>query len=139
MLSALCLLSSGCASVLVTSLHNQNIQQKARALQFRADNTSAAFMIDLLDLQGYLGAWQEHPWAMGFATLADVGSAVGIGVAISESQSGPSKSTPAASTPGAPGTVYDLRSGEGGDITIININGDANTTGDGNGNSQLEH
>ena len=128
MLSALCLLCSGCASVLVTSLHNENVQRRAQALQFRAGPDGAAMLVDLLNLDGYFGAWQQHPWAMAGATIADLGTAAAIGVAIDESRS---SSAPLPASPSAlpSSQPNDLSTGEGGDIQLIQVYGNGNTIG----------
>ena len=71
------LMTVGCASMITTSMHNQNVETRANALQFQANNDGVRAAINLMQLKGYIGAWKENPWAMLGATLLDIGTGIG--------------------------------------------------------------
>lgn len=104
---------SGCASYMVVSGRNDELDKKA--LQLRAGPDGAFAAVDLLGLKGYWQAWKAAPAAMTGATLLDVGTAAAAAyavTAISDSGNSDKPSTPSISNSGN-GTVI-VNTGSGG-------------------------
>ena len=124
------ILCSGCASIYTTMAHNGNIREQAAAIKIQANNGGINAAVDVLNLQGYWGAWMAHPWQMGTATVLDAGTGW-AGYAIYEHNRDNGKSDaslPASTTVPAAGNGFTLYNSSGN--TFYVNSGDHNNAGD---------
>ena len=104
MVALVAIVSSGCASYMVVSGRNSELDKKA--IQLSATPNGAYAAVDLLGLKGYWETWKAEPARMTGATLLDVGTAAAAAWAVSAiSDDGGSANPPTPSIQNNGGTV----------------------------------
>lgn len=87
------LMSSGCASIIATSMHDNNVRTQASVIRAQtvAGGTGVGVGVDLLGLNtGYFASWKDNPGMMAGATGLDLLGTLGAAWAATKQSGGSS-------------------------------------------------